>query len=84
MSKSFEQIFSESNPRGFTGYDGPCKCCEPKPTDKVTKAYNRGITEERERIISLLKEEERRLYEDDKNIQWSYAFSKAIDLIGEK
>jgi hypothetical protein len=54
VSKSFEQIFSQSNPHGFTGYDGPCKCCEPKPTEKVTKAYNRGVTEERERIIKLL------------------------------
>ncbi len=57
MSKSFEQIFSESNPHGFGGFDGPCKCCEPKPTEKVTKAYNRGVTEERERIIKLLEAE---------------------------
>lgn len=54
MSKSFEQIFSESNPHGFNGYEGPCTCCEPKSTDKVTKAYARGVQEEQARIINLL------------------------------
>lgn len=54
MSKSFEQIFSESNPHGFGGYEGPCTCCKPKSTDKVTKAYARGVQEERDRTIKLL------------------------------
>jgi hypothetical protein len=72
------------NDRNFSGYDGPCVCC-PSPTpEKVTKAYTRGVSEENARIIALLKAEEKRLWEEDKNIQWSYAFSKAIDMIGEK
>lgn len=57
MSKSFEQIFSESNPHGFGGYEGPCTCCKPKSTDKVTKAYARGVQDEQERIIKLLEHE---------------------------
>jgi hypothetical protein len=80
VSKSFEQIFSESNPHGFKSYEGPCTCCEPKSTDKVTKAYARGVQEERKRITDLLKTEEKRLY-DHANIGGSYLVTGLIELI---
>lgn len=83
MSKSFEQIFSESNPHGFSGYEGPCTCCQPKPTDKVTKAYARGVQEERDRIIGLLKIEEKRLY-DHAKLEGSYLVTGLIELIKGK
>ena len=73
MSKSFDEIFSESNPRGFTGYEGPCKCCEPKPTDKVTKAYNRGVAEERERILNELIHADTRALPDEAMAGWYFA-----------
>ena len=97
MSKSFEQIFSESNPHGFSSYEGPCTCCQPKPTDKVTKAYARGVQDERERfsddvmfiagqraeqerIINILKIEEKLLY-DQAKLEGSYLVTKLIGLI---
>ncbi len=73
MSKSFEQIFSESNPHGFGGFDGSCKCCETKPIDKVTKAYNRGATEERERILSELIHADTRALPDEAMAGWYFA-----------
>jgi len=73
VSKSFEQIFSESNPHGFSGYEGPCTCCQPKPTDKVTKAYNRGATEERERILNELIHADTRSLPDEAMAGWYFA-----------
>ena len=43
--------------------EGPeCKCCAPKPEgEKITKAYARGVSDERKRIIKLLEDEIQRL-----------------------
>lgn len=37
--------------------EGPaCKCCAPKPEgEKITKAYARGVSDERERTLAWLK-----------------------------
>ena len=42
------------NDRNFSGYDGPCVCCQPKPTEKTAKAYARGVKDERNRILTIL------------------------------
>lgn len=42
-------------------YEGTeCKCCSPKPVEKVTKAYARGVQGEQERIMKLLEQEQAR------------------------
>ena len=43
------------NKHNFKGYEGPvCACCNPQQPEKVTKAYSRGIADERQRIINWI------------------------------